>query len=201
VSLGVDRLRSRRHRIEHVEMLDSALIKRMVEYGIVASVQPAFDAAWGGLTGMYAQRLGPHRALTLNPFAAMTGVGVPLAFGSDAPVTALDPWGAVRAAAHHRNPHQSISVRAAFAAHTRGGWRALGRDDEGVLAPGAPASFAVWDADEVVVQAPDERVARWSTDPRAAVPGLPDLAPGMPLPICLRTVVRGETIFRIGGVR
>ena len=199
VKIGVERLRAARHRIEHAEMLDTASIKRMVEFGVVASVQPAFDAAWGGESGMYAQRLGTARALTLNPFGALAGVGVPLAFGSDSPVTPLDPWGAVRAAAYHRNPRHAISVRAAFAAHTRGGWRALGRDDEGVIAPGAPATFAVWAADEVVVQAPDERVSRWSTDPRSAVPGLPGLTPGATLPTCLRTVVRGQTIFGEGG--
>ena len=197
--VGLDRVRAARHRIEHAEMLDATVIKRMVEFGAVASVQPAFDAAWGGETGMYAQRLGVERALTLNPFGPLAGVGVPLAFGSDSPVTPIDPWGTVRAAAHHRNPHHAISVRAAFAAHTRGGWRAVGRDDEGVLAPGAPATFAVWAADEVVVQAPDERVSRWSTDPRGAVPGLPDLGPGAPLPTCLRTVVRGHTIFNVEG--
>ena len=68
----------------------------------------------------------------------------PLAFGSDSPVTPLDPWGTVRAAAFHRTPEHRVSVRAAFTAHTRGGWRAVGRDDAGVLVPGAPADYAVW---------------------------------------------------------
>ena len=94
---------------------------------------------------MYAQRLGVERALASNPMGAMHGVGVALAFGSDSPVTPLDPWGSVRAAVAHRNPAQRMSVRAAFAAHTRGGWRAAHHDGDGVLAPGAPATFAVWD--------------------------------------------------------
>jgi hypothetical protein len=64
-----------------------------------------------------------------------------------------------------------------------------------VLAPGSPATFAVWDAGDVEVAAPDERVARWSTDPRSAVPGLPSLAPGAELPVCVRTAVRGRTIY------
>lgn len=196
--VGVDRVRAGRHRVEHAEMLDSDLIKGMVEHGLIASVQPAFDAAWGGTSGMYATRLGPDRAMTLNPFGPMLGVGVPLAFGSDSPVTPLAPWDAVRAAVHHGNSHHAISVRAAFAAHTRGGWRAVGRDDEGVLAPGAVATFAIWEATEVVVQVPDERIARWSTDPRAAVPGLPDLSPGAPTPQCLRTVVGGRTVYSAG---
>jgi hypothetical protein len=43
-----------------------------------------------------------------------------------------------------------------------------------------------------VVQVPDPRIAAWSTDPRAAVAGLPDL--NAPTPSCLRTVVRGTVI-------
>ena len=195
VRLGDDAIRAARHRIEHAEMLDGAGITCFADLGVAASVQPAFDRLWGGADGMYAKRLGIERALTLNPFAAMARAGVVLAFGSDAPVTPLDPWGTVRAAAWHHVPAQRMSVRAAFAAHTRGGWRAAGRDDAGVLAPGAPATYAVWRAGDLVVQAPDERVAAWSTDPRAGVPGLPDLSPGRDLPTCRRTVVAGVTVY------
>src|SRR5207244_1078312 len=138
---------------------------------------------------------GPARALDLNLFGELAAAGVPLAFGSDAPVTALGPWAAIQAAAYPHNPAAAVSPRAAFAAHTRGGWRAAGREGEGVLTPGGAATFAVWAAGELAVDAPDERVSRWSTDPRAAVPGLPDVAPGVELPTCLRTVRNGETIF------
>jgi predicted amidohydrolase YtcJ len=193
--VGLARVRAARHRVEHAEMLTPETIAAFAELGLTASVQPAFDALWGGEGGMYAQRLGTERARTLNPFAALLRAGVPLAFGSDSPVTPLDPWSTVRAAAFHRTPEHRVSVRAAFTAHTRGGWRAVGRDDAGVLVPGAPADYAVWRTDELVVQAPDDRVARWSTDPRSGTPGLPDLTPGRDLPVCLRTVVGGRTVF------
>ncbi|MEX2984871.1 amidohydrolase [Streptomyces sp. C36] len=192
--LGLARVRAARHRVEHAEMLGPELIAAFAELALTASVQPAFDAAWGGEEAMYAQRLGRERARTLNPYAAMLRAGVPLALGSDSPVTPLDPWGTVRAAAFHRTPEHRISVRAAFTAHTRGGWRAIGRDDAGVLVPGAPADYAVWEAGDLVVQVPDNRVANWSTDPRSGTPGLPDLTPGAPLPVCLRTVVGGRTV-------
>lgn len=194
-TLGLARVRAARHRIEHAEMLTPETVAAFAELGLTASVQPAFDAAWGGPDGMYAQRLGAERAATLNPYAALLRAGVPLAFGSDSPVTALDPWGTVRAAAHHRTPEHRVSVRAGFTAHTRGGWRAVGRDDAGVLVPGAPADYAVWRTGELLVQAPDDRVARWSTDPRSGTPGLPDLTPGAELPVCLRTVVLGRTVY------
>ncbi|SDN01602.1 amidohydrolase [Streptomyces wuyuanensis] len=194
-ALGLARIRAARHRVEHAEMLTPETVAAFAEFGLTASVQPAFDAAWGGDTGMYAQRLGVERARTLNPYAALLRAGVPLAFGSDSPVTPVDPWGTVRAAAFHRTPEHRISVRAAFTAHTRGGWRAVGRDDAGTLVPGAPADYAVWRTGELVVQAPDDRVARWSTDPRSGTPGLPDLTPGNPLPECLRTVVFGQTVY------
>ncbi|MCI3244468.1 MULTISPECIES: amidohydrolase [Streptomyces] len=193
--IGQARVRAARHRVEHAEMLTPETVAAFAELGLTASVQPAFDALWGGEDGMYAQRLGADRARTLNPFAALLKAGVPLAFGSDSPVTPFDPWGTVRAAAFHRTPEHRVSVRAAFTAHTRGGWRAIGRDDAGVLVPGAPADYAVWRTDELVVQAPDDRVARWSTDPRSGTPGLPDLTPGRELPVCLRTVVGGRTVF------
>ncbi|GGQ36235.1 amidohydrolase [Streptomyces mutabilis] len=193
--VGLARVRAARHRVEHAEMMTPETVAAFAELGLTASVQPAFDALWGGEDGMYAQRLGAERARTLNPFAALVRAGVPLAFGSDSPVTPLDPWGTVRAAAFHRTPEHRISVRAAFAAHTRGGWRAVGRDDAGLLVPGAPADYAVWRTGELVVQAPDDRVARWSTDPRSGTPGLPDLSPGGDLPVCLRTVVGGRTVF------
>ncbi|MFJ9004695.1 amidohydrolase [Streptomyces canus] len=193
--LGLARVRAARHRVEHVEMLTPEAVAAFAELGLTASVQPAFDALWGGEDGMYVRRLGRERASRLNPFAALLRAGVPLAFGSDSPVTPLDPWGTLRAAAFHRTPGHRVSVRAAFTAHTRGGWRAIGRDDAGVLVPGAPADYAVWRTDELVVQAPDDRVARWSTDPRSGTPGLPDLTPGRDLPVCLRTVVGGRTVF------
>ncbi|MFZ4239978.1 amidohydrolase [Streptomyces murinus] len=193
--VGLARIRAARHRVEHAEMLTPETVAGFAELGLIASVQPAFDALWGGADGMYARRLGAERARTLNPYAALLRSGVPLAFGSDSPVTPLDPWGTVRAAAFHHTPEHRVSVRAAFTAHTRGGWRAIGRDDAGVLVPGAPADFAVWRTGELVVQAPDDRVARWSTDPRSGTPGLPDLTPGGELPRCLRTVVGGRTVF------
>ncbi|OBI77046.1 hypothetical protein A5663_02240 [Mycobacterium sp. E740] len=120
---------------------------------------------------------------------------MPLAFGSDSPVTGMDPWATVRAATRHRTPGSALSARAAFAASTRGAWRAAGVRDgmTGTLVPGAVASYAVWEVDELEVSAPADAVQRWSTDQRSRVPPLPRL--DGPSPRCRQTVHRGVSIY------
>lgn len=198
--IGVDVFRAARHRLEHVEMPSAESFERIRELGVTVSVQPAFDYLWGGTSGMYAQRLGVARAEQMNPFADFQRAGIAMAFGSDTPVTAVDPWGGVAAAVAHRTPSQRITARGAFTAHTRGGWRAVGVDDAGVLAPGFAAHLAVWDGVDLTVQAPDQRIAQWSTDPRSGTPLLPALGPDLPRPRALLTMRSGRIIFDAGVV-
>ncbi len=197
---GTVRLAGCAHRVEHAEMPDQDAIAAMAATGTVASMQPLFDAAWGGNEGMYARRLGTERAAAMNPFATMAAAGITLAFGSDAPVTPVDPWAAVQAAVHHRTFGQGLSARAAFTAHTRGGHRAAGRTERGIgtLSVGAPAHLAIVEAGELVRPAADPLVQRWSTDPRSRVPLLPDLTPGVALPRTLATVVAGRVVHDDG---
>ncbi|TFV77591.1 amidohydrolase [Blastococcus sp. CT_GayMR19] len=143
--LGPAAVRACRHRLEHVEMIGGADIARMSDWGMVASIQPAFDAAWGGTAGMYAERLGA-RAVACNPFADLADAGVALALGSDAPVTPLDPWGGVHAAVDHRTDGAGLRPFDAFDAATHGGrYAARSEHPEGPLAVGAPASLALWE--------------------------------------------------------
>jgi predicted amidohydrolase YtcJ len=195
-AVGAPAVAAGRHRLEHCELLSPEAVARIARLGLVASVQPAFDACWGGPDQMYAERLGPERAARMNPLAELAAAGVPLCLSSDSPITPLDPWGGVRAAVRHRSPGQALSPKAAFAAATRGGWRAVGDDEAGVLVPGAPATFAVWDAEPVEPARADERISAWATDPWWSLTGLPDLDT---TPTCQRTVVRGRTIHEIEG--
>lgn len=193
---GLGAIRGAGHRVEHAEMVDAPTLAALVLLGVRLSVQPAFDAAWGGPGGMYAARLGAARAASLNPLADLAAAGVPMGFGSDAPVTPFDPWAGVRAAVTHHEPDQRISARAAFRAHTRGGWRLAGLDRTGAgeIRLGAPAHLAVWRAEHLVVQAGDGRVSAWSTDARAGTPLLPELGPDITPPVCLRTLRDGVVV-------
>src|SRR5262245_23061619 len=80
---GVGALSRCGHRLEHLEMVDAEQARLLGAWGVIASVQPSFDALWGGDHGMYAQRLGRRRARLLNPLTLLASQGVPLAFGSD----------------------------------------------------------------------------------------------------------------------
>ena len=56
--LGDEAVRAARHRLEHVEMVAAADLPVLARLGVTASVQPGFDAAWGGPDELYAQRVG-----------------------------------------------------------------------------------------------------------------------------------------------
>lgn len=199
--VGEQRVRAAGHRFEHVEMVDAGAVEKLASYSVTVSVQPAFDAAWGGPGGLYERRVG-ERSRSMNPFATFYSAGVPVCFGSDSPVTALRPWSSVRACVEHHNPSERISARAAFLGHTRAGWRAARHANPmaGQLVPGAPASFAVWEVEELMVQVADGRVQSWSTDPRARTPLLPALDTGTD-PVCLQTVKDGAELFSSPALR
>lgn len=176
--VGLDVVRATRPRLEHAEMVDAQGVRRMARLGLVASVQPAFDAAWGGPHGMYAERLGADRVPGTNPFATMRSEGVRLALGSDSPVTPFAPWAAVQGAVLHHEVSQRLDVVTAVEAHTAGGWAAAREDGAGVLRVGAPATLAVWDV------------------PDAGTDGLPLVAVGAAPPSCRLTLREGVVLHR-----
>jgi predicted amidohydrolase YtcJ len=174
-STGADDLRAARHRLEHLEMVSTEQVERLAALGVMASVQPAFDARWGGEDGLYETRLGA-RAHRMNPLAPMREAGLVLAFGSDTPVTPFDPWGAVRAARTTHHPEHRLGFLDAVAAHTEGGWTACRRAG-GRLEAGAPAHLAVWEAHGDQAPRTDE-----------------------PAPTCALTVVGGRVVHdTLGG--
>ena len=110
-------------RIEHAQQLDAADFGRFAALGVVASVQPGHapedrdiaDTHWAGHT---------HGAFA---YAGLLAAGATLEFGSDAPVTRLDPWHAIAAAVHRTvderspwHPEQRVTIDQAVAASAGG---------------------------------------------------------------------------------
>jgi predicted amidohydrolase YtcJ len=137
----------RRPRIEHAQVVAPTDVARFRDLGVTASVQPAHaasDADWAQ------SRLGPTRLPHAYAWTTLHEAGVPLAFGSDAPVEPLGPLDAFAAAVTAQtipdgdvlSPPLPRSV--ALHAHTLGAARAAGRADTvGSITPGKRADFVV----------------------------------------------------------
>lgn len=167
------------HRVEHAEMTRASHFEAAARLNIGLSVQPQFDALWAGPGGMYEQRIGA-RAASMNDFVAMSAAGASLVFGSDAPVTDLNPWQSIAAATQMHRPESSVSPRLAFASHTRSFWRQRHVHDCGEIALNSRASLVLWDVPEFQAASENLTGQRWSLDPRSGISPLPDLQAGLP---------------------
>jgi predicted amidohydrolase YtcJ len=154
-----DAIQRGRHRIEHAEVLTPDLLDGIAELGLLISAQPGTQARWGGPDGMYRARLGADRAAWTNPFRALADRGIPIAFGSDAIVTPMDPWGIIHAAEHHPEPRHSVGRLEAVSMSSLGG-RTAARQDRfvGIVRAGLRADLAVFEGDPYAAE--DPRPAR-----------------------------------------
>jgi predicted amidohydrolase YtcJ len=123
--------------IEHAQLVAHADIPRFARLGVGASVQPEHaiddrdltDSIWGAQTAL------PY------PLRALADTGANLLFGSDAPVSPLDPWAAIAAAVFRTRdgrppwqPEQGIDAGTALAASTHGGSQHAARIEVGAVA-------------------------------------------------------------------
>jgi len=115
----------RRFRIEHAQHIRREDIKRFVENGVVASVQPYHcidDGVWAE------KRIGAERIKTTHPYRSLLKNGAVVAFGTDWPVAPLNPVFGIYAAVTRRtvdgkNPHgwipeEKISIEDAIKCYT-----------------------------------------------------------------------------------
>lgn len=127
--------------VEHVQLARWDDLGRMARLGLTASVQPAHLLDDRDVTELH----WPDRAGRVYAFRALQRAGIPLALGSDAPVSPLDPWLAMAAAVHRSaddrppwHPEQALTAAEALAASTDG-W--------GTIAPGHPGDIVLLEAD------------------------------------------------------
>ena len=128
---GRDAVIAARHRLEHVEMITPELVDDMARLrcrGVrAAALRRVLGRGRRDVRGPPGCRAGENHEPVRCYGQGRCGPGVGLGLAGHA-VGGLEM---VRAAAHHRTPEHSLSVRGAFAAGTRGGWRAARVDDAG----------------------------------------------------------------------
>jgi hypothetical protein len=81
--------RDHRHTLQHCQMADAAIFRRMATNGMCVNLFANHVYYWG--EQHRAITMGPTRALRLDACATAMAEGVPLAIHSDTPVTPVDP--------------------------------------------------------------------------------------------------------------
>lgn len=152
--LGIPRM-ARRHRIEHVQVIQAADVPRLAALGISGAVQPIHatqdmhlvDAYWG------------NRGHLAYAFRTLLAQGTRLAFGSDAPVESPNPYVGLHAAVTRRRasgepgpegwyPRQRLTRGETIRGYTSDAAWLEGLEREiGTIAPGYRADFFVPDRD------------------------------------------------------
>lgn len=140
------------HTIEHLENFQPDDIARLARADVIASVQPRHITLDPGGPE---RDLGPERVPYMWPFRTLLDSGATLAFGTDSPVTDIDPIDAVYTAVTRRDadtheplegwlPEERITLAEALRAYTAGSAAAAQREGElGQLAPGMFADIVV----------------------------------------------------------
>ncbi len=152
---------SRRHRIEHVQIIHPLDAGRLAELNVIASMQPIHATSDMATADRY---WGERNKYAYNPRLQLDQ-GARIAFGSDAPVEPLDPLLGIHAAVtRQRNgqpaggwyPDARISLHETLLAFTQGPAYAAEMEDRlGMLREGYLADLIVLDRDIYQVE-PDE---------------------------------------------
>ncbi|MEO8608963.1 MAG: amidohydrolase [Chloroflexota bacterium] len=151
---------SRRHRIEHVQIIHPSDAHRLAQLNIIASMQPIHatsdmnmaDSYWGAERSKWAY----NPRLQLNQ-------GVVVAFGSDSPVDTFDPFKGIHAAVTRQRadgspgkdgwyPDARLTFGEALHGYTLGPAYTAGMENRlGKLAPGFLADLVVLDRDPYAI--------------------------------------------------
>ena len=138
-----------RHTLQHCQMADEAIFRRMKAFGMCVNLFANHVYYWGDQHRTLT--MGPSRALRLDPCNTALTIGVPLSIHSDTPVTPIDPlfimWCAVNrqtATGHVLGPDERVTAAQALRAVTLGAAYTLHLDHRiGSIDVGKFADFAV----------------------------------------------------------
>ncbi|MCL2008680.1 MAG: amidohydrolase [Treponema sp.] len=170
-----------RHGIIHCQLTRQDILERMAKNQILALVQPIFLA---DDIHVLESRVGQEHALTSYAWASMERLGIPVSYGTDAPISGLDPIPCIEWAVARRNTKdpssksynekENVDVYTAVDAYTMGSAHANLDDDRlGRIAQGMLADFTFLDRDIFTIPIEDIHKAK-----------------------VLRTICAGETVYQ-----
>lgn len=153
--------RTKRWRIEHLQIVDPKDLPRLKPAGIIASMQPTHQTSD---RLMAEARLGKDRLGGAYAWHTIERMGVPLAFGSDFPVESPNPFPGLSAAISRQDPNgqppggwrpwERVSLGRALHGFTRGAaYAGKAEGSLGCLDVGCQADFIIVDRDPTKVDA------------------------------------------------
>ena len=153
----------RRHRIEHLELVDRADVDRLASLGITASMQPVH--ADPAISENWRARLDDERVDRGFPWPWINDAGARLAFGTDSPTSPHAPLpnmyvAATRASALDSTagtniPHFALPLAESIEHATRdSAWTCGAEHEIGRLSAGLYADFVVLDTDVFAASSP-----------------------------------------------
>lgn len=153
-----------RHALIHCQITDLDLLKRCRDLNVVMHVQPAFIDSDMHIVKDY---VGEELEKSSYAWKTMMDMGLPVAFGSDAPVISFNVMDGIYCAVTRKDlkgfpesgwlPDQKMSVYDAVYAYTMGGaYASYDEGKKGSIRNGKYADFAVLDKD--VFSVPEEEI-------------------------------------------
>jgi len=134
-----------RHRIEHFEIYDPALVQRVLKSGIHLGIQPPFNHHFGGHNRLDTL-LGPKRALRSDPLKSLLTDGIPAGGGSDSYVTPMNPVYSIHCAVNHSIPGEKLDVESAIRLYTLDNARlSFEENEKGSIETGKLADLTILD--------------------------------------------------------
>lgn len=145
----------RRDRIEHVQLIRPEDVVLFRDLGVVASVQPAFvPSDWQ----VAENRWGPCRCRHAYIWKSLLQAGIPVQFGSDAPVESIDPLLGLHAAVTRQTPtgeppggwfpEERLTLEEGIRGFTVvSAWTSRQEKNLGSLSPGKWADLTVFEQD------------------------------------------------------
>ncbi|MBA2338895.1 MAG: amidohydrolase [Pyrinomonadaceae bacterium] len=151
---------SRRHRIEHAQVIAPSDFKRFAELGVLASMQPSHaisDKRWAGA------RLGEYRVLGAYAWHMMKSYNVHVPFGTDFPVEPMNPYLGLFAAVTRQSPdgdpaggwlpQERLSIEDAIHCYTsESAYASFEEKEKGQIAPGMLADLVVHTRDLLTIK-------------------------------------------------
>jgi predicted amidohydrolase YtcJ len=169
-----------RNAVIHCQITDRALLERIARDRILTMVQPVFMA--DDMT-ILENRVGPDLAASSYAWGSMDRLGIRVSYGTDAPVSSLNPLQGISWAVNRRDcavpdsrayyPHEKAGVFSAVDAYTASSaYSSFDEENQGRIAPGFLADLVMLDRNIFSAETGEIHAAR-----------------------VLKTIVGGETVW------